>query len=43
MIEFHKFLTNYRQTPRSRFIRKYKPALEPLYEENSDFEKSILS
>jgi hypothetical protein len=23
MIEFHDFLNNYRQTPRSRFIRKY--------------------
>lgn len=26
MIAFHTFLNSYRQTPRSRFIRKYKPA-----------------
>lgn len=43
MQSFHFFLATYRQTPRSRFIRKYKPSLEPLYEENSAFEKSILS
>lgn len=43
MKSFHYFLATYRQTPRSRFIRKYKPALDPLYEENSAFEKSILS
>jgi len=43
IIGFHKFLTTYRQTPRSRFIRKYQPSLEPLYEENSIFEKSAFS
>ena len=43
MVEFHSFLTNYRQTPRSRFLRKYQPQLEPLYEENSVFEKSVFS
>jgi len=43
MVSFHVFLTNYRQTPRSRFIRKYQPQMEPLYEENSAFEKSVLS
>ena len=43
MIAFHTFLNNYRQTPRSRFIRKYKPAQEPIYEENSAFERSYMS
>lgn len=43
MISFHQFLNNYRQTPRSRFIRKYKPGLEPLYEELSAFERSQYS
>ena len=43
MIAFHTFLNNYRQTPRSRFIRKYKPGLEPLYEELSAFERSQYS
>ena len=43
MIGFHTFLNNYRQTPRSRFIRKYKPAQEPIYEENSAFERSYMS
>jgi len=33
MIKFHSFLNNYRLTPKSRFIRKYKPSMEPLYEE----------
>jgi hypothetical protein len=43
MISFHVFLNNYRQTPRSRFIRKYKPAEEPIFEEISVFEKSYMS
>lgn len=43
MIDFHAFLTNYRQTPRSRFIRKYQPQQEPIFEENSMFEKSVMS
>lgn len=25
LVQFHEFLNNYRQTPRSRFIRKYSP------------------
>lgn len=43
MENFHLFLTTYRQTPRSRFIRKYQPSLEPLYEENSIFERSLVT
>ena len=43
MKKFHLFLTTYRQTPRSRFIRKYQPGLEPLYEENSIFERSMVT
>lgn len=43
MIAFHTFLNNYRQTPRSRFIRKYKPQQDPIYEEISAFERSYLS
>ena len=33
-------MNNYRQTPRSRFIRKYQPINDPIYEENSMFERS---
>ena len=40
MKRFHSFMNNYRLTPKSRFIRKYKPSLEPLYEEQSAFEMS---
>mmetsp|Transcript_38535 Transcript_38535/g.58650 ORF Transcript_38535/g.58650 Transcript_38535/m.58650 type:complete len:211 (+) Transcript_38535:921-1553(+) len=40
MKQFHSFLNNYRLTPKSRIIRKYKPNLEPLYEEQSAFEMS---
>ena len=43
MKEFHYFLASYRQTPRSRFIKKYQPNQEPIYEENSTFERSQLS
>jgi len=43
MQAFHDFLNNYRLTPKSRFIRKYKPHLEPLYEEMSQLEKSYKS
>lgn len=35
MLDFHQFLSSYRQTPRSRFIRKYNPGLMPVYEEIS--------
>lgn len=40
MIEFHKFINSYRQTPRSRNLKKYKPPQEPIYEEISQFERS---
>ena len=40
MIEFHKFINTYRQTPRSRNLKKYKPPQEPIYEEISQFERS---
>ena len=43
MIKFHDFLNNYRLTPKSRFIRKYQPNLDPLYEEMSNFEASNFS
>lgn len=35
MIDFHKFINSYRQTPRSRNLKKYKPPQEPIYEEIS--------
>ena len=40
MIEFHIFLNNYRQTPRSRNLKKYNPIQEPIYEEQSQFERT---
>lgn len=40
MIDFHKFINSYRQTPRSRNLKKYKPPQEPIYEEMSAFERS---
>ena len=43
MTNFHIFLTTYRQTPRSRFIRKYKPNNDVIYEEQSMFERSVFS
>ena len=42
MMEFHTFLNTYRQTPRSRNIKKYKPPQEAIYEELSVFERSNL-
>lgn len=43
MVEFHEFLTKYRQTPRSRFVRKYQFNVEPIFEENSQFETSAVN
>jgi hypothetical protein len=43
LIAFHDFLNNYRQTPRSRMMRKYKPQQDVVFEELSAFEKSIIS
>lgn len=40
MISFHAFLNTYRQTPRSRNLKKYLPPNEIIYEEHSQFEKS---
>ena len=42
MKKFHLFLNTYRQTPRSRNLRKYLPPQEPIYEEQSQFEKSYV-
>lgn len=40
MIEFHKFINSYRQTPRSRNLKKYQPTFEPIFEDLSQFERS---
>ena len=40
MKKFHLFLNTYRQTPRSRNIKKYLPPQDPIFEEYSYFEKS---
>jgi hypothetical protein len=42
MKSFHLFLNTYRQTPRSRNLRKYLPPRDPIYEEHSQFEKSYM-
>lgn len=44
LIEFHHFLTSYRQTPRSRIFKKHIPAgvMEPILEADSFLEASML-
>lgn len=44
LVEFHHFLTSYRQTPRSRIFKKHIPAgvMEPILEADSFLEASML-
>ena len=35
IIDYKKFLFNFRETPRSKFAKKYRSPMEPLVEENS--------
>lgn len=46
LVEFHQFLTSYRQTPRSRIFKKNMPTAEngrlmPIMEEDSFLEHSV--
>lgn len=38
MIEFHDFLIEYRQTPRTRLLRRHLPEMEAVVEEESKYE-----
>ena len=40
---FHDFLLDFRQTPRSKMLRRHLPVLEAVVEENSAFEQSQIS
>ena len=40
LIEFHDYLINYRQTPRSKILRKHLPDLTTVVEEESYCERS---
>jgi hypothetical protein len=42
LIEFHDFLINYKQTPRSKILRKHLPNLSAVVEEDSILEASKL-
>lgn len=45
LIEFHQFLTSYRQTPRSRIFKKHVPGgvMEPILEADSFLEASVIA
>ncbi len=43
MIVYHDFLIEYRQTPRSKILRKHLPSMEAVVEEESRYEQSALS
>ncbi len=38
ILEFHDFLIDYRQTPRSKILRRHFPILEAIVEESSAYE-----
>ena len=43
MLVYHDFLIEYRQTPRSKILRKHLPLMEAVVEEESKYEQSALS
>lgn len=43
MIAYHDFLIEYRQTPRSKILRKHLPSMDAVVEEESKYEQSALS
>ena len=43
VLNFHDFLINYRQTPRSKILRKHLPSMEAVVEEASMYEQSMIS
>lgn len=40
---FHDFLIQYRQTPRSKILRKHLPSMDAVVEEESRYEQSAMS
>jgi len=40
MVEFHDYLINYKQTPRSRMFKRYRPPLEQIAEIDSQYEQT---
>jgi len=42
LIEYHDFLIGYRQTPRSKILKKHLPELSAIVEEQSMYEQSQL-
>ena len=43
VLEFHDFLIGYRQTPRSKLLKRHLPSLDAIVEEPSVYEKSVAS
>jgi hypothetical protein len=43
MLEFHDFLIEYKQTPRSKILRRHLPKLDAVVEEDSILEYSYIS
>ena len=43
ILAFHDFLIQYRQTPRSKILRKHLPSMEAVVEEASMFEQSAMT
>lgn len=41
-VQFHNFLTAHRQTPRSKIMKKHKPIMDLVMEEESNYEKSSI-
>jgi len=40
MIVFHDYLISYKQTPRSRIFKRYRPPMEAIEEMESQYERS---
>jgi len=43
IIAYHDFLISYRQTPRSKILKKHLPSLDAVVEELSMFEQSVMT
>jgi hypothetical protein len=43
ILAFHDFLVTYRQTPRSKILRRHLPSMEAVVEEQSQYEQSAIS
>lgn len=42
MLEFHDFLVEYKQTPKSKMFRRHIPQMSGIAEEASFYEQSII-